>query len=302
MSQVFPERLKHLRLEQQMTQKAIADALGIGQTTVANYEKGVRLPDLAMIARIADYFAVSVDYLLGREHKRKQAMYRSNELTAVHDQYHSFDDYMEALLSIDKPHLQTIITALFEEGIDLGDFYHNYVARALYQTGDLWEQGDLAVWKEHYISEILLEHIAMMKGRLQPELYDIPPVLALVPSGTHTIGLRIISNLLEAKGFPVIYLGSNVPADNVLAVLELHRCETILMSVTMPYDINATKHLIETIRHGRGENSPRILIGGQGFRFLDDPVQECGADALCDDVADIMSQLTAASGIKQNED
>lgn len=57
--------LKQLRKEKGISQKSFADAINVGQSTVANWENGVREPDTATIARIAKYFGVSVDYLLG---------------------------------------------------------------------------------------------------------------------------------------------------------------------------------------------------------------------------------------------
>lgn len=64
---MFGERLRQLRLEQGMSsQQALAEALGVSQSTVANWEGGRREPGFALTERIADYFQVTVDYLLGR--------------------------------------------------------------------------------------------------------------------------------------------------------------------------------------------------------------------------------------------
>ena len=59
-------QLKRLRLEKRISQKEMANALEIGQTTVANYEADIRQPNLEKLAQIADFFNVSVDELLGR--------------------------------------------------------------------------------------------------------------------------------------------------------------------------------------------------------------------------------------------
>lgn len=64
---MFGERLRQLRREQGMhSQQALAQALGVSQSTVANWEGGRREPDFALTQKIADYFQVTVDYLLGR--------------------------------------------------------------------------------------------------------------------------------------------------------------------------------------------------------------------------------------------
>ena len=59
-------RLKELRLARKMTQQRLAMELSMSQNTVSRYENGEREPGLAELIRIADYFDVSVDYLLER--------------------------------------------------------------------------------------------------------------------------------------------------------------------------------------------------------------------------------------------
>ena len=62
---IFSENFKKLRKERQITQQVVADYLGITRQAIAAYEKGKREPNLNMIVRIAEFFEVSVDYLLG---------------------------------------------------------------------------------------------------------------------------------------------------------------------------------------------------------------------------------------------
>lgn len=59
------KRLKELREERNLTQKQVADALKINSVTYLHYEKSQREPPLLLLAEMAAYFNVSVDYLLG---------------------------------------------------------------------------------------------------------------------------------------------------------------------------------------------------------------------------------------------
>ena len=60
------ERLKLLRLQKGVTQRAIANGVGIGEGTVQKFEYGKAKPKLDTLLRLADFFNVSTDYLLGR--------------------------------------------------------------------------------------------------------------------------------------------------------------------------------------------------------------------------------------------
>ena len=60
------ERLKILRMEQKPTQRAIAKAIGITEVSYQRYEYGTVRPSLDVLIALADYFDVSLDYLVGR--------------------------------------------------------------------------------------------------------------------------------------------------------------------------------------------------------------------------------------------
>lgn len=60
------DALKILREKSGNTQQEMADILKIDRITYHRYEKGIREPSLEVLIRIADYFDVSIDYLLGR--------------------------------------------------------------------------------------------------------------------------------------------------------------------------------------------------------------------------------------------
>lgn len=60
-----------LRLEKNLPQKAIAEYLNVSVATVSNYEVDRHLPDVNTLAKLADFYDVSVDYLIGRTKSRR---------------------------------------------------------------------------------------------------------------------------------------------------------------------------------------------------------------------------------------
>lgn len=63
---VFSANLKKLRIAHGMTQGDMAKILNISRSCIANYESEKRQPDYGMLKIIADYFNVSIDFLVGR--------------------------------------------------------------------------------------------------------------------------------------------------------------------------------------------------------------------------------------------
>lgn len=76
-------RLKELREGLNLLQKELADKLNLTQQTISLYESNKREPDFEIVEKIADFFDVSVDYLLGRTQQRK--LYDIETIAAHHD-------------------------------------------------------------------------------------------------------------------------------------------------------------------------------------------------------------------------
>ena len=60
------ENIRSLRIDNGLTQKQVAQLLGISQNTYSQYEVGVLNYPVDAIVKLADYYGVSTDYLLGR--------------------------------------------------------------------------------------------------------------------------------------------------------------------------------------------------------------------------------------------
>ena len=66
----FAARLRELRTEHQISQKDLAERLGISDRAYRYYEEGKRYPDFQGLLMLADCFRVSLDYLVGRSNER----------------------------------------------------------------------------------------------------------------------------------------------------------------------------------------------------------------------------------------
>ena len=67
----FADRLRSLRKENNITQQELANKFFITKSAVSKYENGVNTPENKLLQELANYFNVSVDYLLGRSDNRK---------------------------------------------------------------------------------------------------------------------------------------------------------------------------------------------------------------------------------------
>lgn len=69
---MFAERLKELRKEAHLTQIELAKRLGIGQSSYADWERGKKNPTQENLIKIAQFFNVPLDYLVGNSDKKDE--------------------------------------------------------------------------------------------------------------------------------------------------------------------------------------------------------------------------------------
>jgi transcriptional regulator with XRE-family HTH domain len=71
----FNDRLVQLRKEKRLLQADMAKKIGVARATYGAYEQGTRQPDFETLQRIAKFFEVSTDFLLGNSVEGKQTIY-----------------------------------------------------------------------------------------------------------------------------------------------------------------------------------------------------------------------------------
>lgn len=63
---MYFQRIRDMREDADLTQEQVARILGIAQTVYSRYERGVQTIPLSLLIQLADYYHVSLDYLVGR--------------------------------------------------------------------------------------------------------------------------------------------------------------------------------------------------------------------------------------------
>jgi len=71
---MFATRFKNLRQSKGLNQVQLAERLGVKKQSISNWENDNIMPSIEMLMRIADFFHVSTDYLLGRDVQETEAV------------------------------------------------------------------------------------------------------------------------------------------------------------------------------------------------------------------------------------
>lgn len=100
-------RIKELRAEQNLSLRELASHLGIAYTSLGKYERNEQQPSFETLEKIADYFHVSIDYLLGRsDYRTFDDKVFDTDITSLRDAFNN----APALV---KSHFTSIIDSVF---------------------------------------------------------------------------------------------------------------------------------------------------------------------------------------------
>lgn len=105
---VFSKRLRALREEKQLSQDALAEKLGISRGSISFYENGTRTPDIEVFCRIASFFNVSLNYLMGLANAGKP------ENEEISEQIGLSDKAIDILKSKKNSNLPLFVNSLIE--------------------------------------------------------------------------------------------------------------------------------------------------------------------------------------------
>ncbi len=96
----FARILQDLREDRDISRKDLALALNISVSTLGMYEQGRREPNIDMLIKMADYFDVSIDFLVGRSFKNEnnellvEALHIKNKIDKLPQGYKNIIDFM----------------------------------------------------------------------------------------------------------------------------------------------------------------------------------------------------------------
>ena len=115
MNEDFPRIVTLLRKERGLSQKQAALELGVSQALLSHYEKGIRECGLAFVVKVADYYNVSCDYLLGRTADRHGATLKLDDVSEQpQENDKQSSSKTTAMIKLNKRLVMNLISILFD--------------------------------------------------------------------------------------------------------------------------------------------------------------------------------------------
>lgn len=147
------------------------------------------------------------------------------------------------------------------------DLYEEILKDSLYKVGLLWELNKISVATEHLATAItegiLNEYFEQI---ISPKRYNKKVVLTCVENEEHQVGIKMVADVFEMKGWESFFLGTGIPINELIRYI--HEVNPDLLAISLSVYFNYSS-LIAMLNQLRNEfPSLSIIIGGQAFAQL----------------------------------
>ena len=157
--------------------------------------------------------------------------------------------------------LYRIASNLMDEGVAFDTLLFDYLMETERSVGHRWAQGDYLIPEEHAVTAAIETVISLLTGMFdQPE--DGPLVVIATAQGDdHSLPARAISAHLLFQGYRTIFLGADIPGEQLTEFLEAEEPVALVLSVAMSTHLLGARSVVEAA-HAAGVP---VLVGGKAF-------------------------------------
>ncbi|MFW6035305.1 MAG: helix-turn-helix domain-containing protein [Halothermotrichaceae bacterium] len=279
----FAVRLKKLRKEKELRQTDLAQKLGVAQTTIANYEQNSRFPNQELLIKIANFFNISIDYLLGRsDYLNEQEKKDDNHQSHSPQLLPAAEKYLNMLLRGNERQAYSVVTNQIQNKNNLEDIYIDIFEPSLKKIGYLWVTNKINVAEEHYFTNKTRQIMSTLYSHFPKLRENNKTMLGVCAHGElHELGLRIVVDFFKLDGWKTYYLGNNTPTDSLINIIKNNKINILAISGTINNSINTTKSMITTLRSEFNKKDLKIIVGGKAFG-QENHWKETGADGYAE--------------------
>lgn len=154
--------------------------------------------------------------------------------------------------------------------------------------GEMWQRREISVAQEHLASAII--HQLLVREFVSAPFADPVPrsvLLACVANNHHQLGLRILADAFELKGWSVQFLGADTPTADLVRQVVNTRPDLVALSLSLGRQIPVLKDVVARIRERLGPESPRIIAGGPGLAGLGFLCSRFGLDSCYPNITSV---------------
>ncbi len=174
-------------------------------------------------------------------------------------------DLLDALLAFQEAGAESLLSEAFALH-PVEKVAEEIVAPVLVEIGERWHRGEASVVQEHFATAILRHRLTAMFQAYDQPLRGPLAITGAAPSEWHDVGILLVSLALRRHGWRVIYLGQNVPAEELHQEIVRLRPDIVCLSASTREAAGELAELYRAVSNQPGAR-PRLVFGGRAFNL-----------------------------------
>jgi len=200
---------------------------------------------------------------------------------------------LRAVAELNREHLEQLLadaTLAFSRPV----LRQQLLAPLLHAIGERWQSGEFRIMHEHLASAIVRSHLAALRdGALVPA--SAPLLIITTPAGQlHEFGALLAATAALECGWDVIYLGPNLPAEEIAAATQIKQATAVGLSIIYPGHDARLHDELRNLRRYLGLDVA-ILVGGRAAKTYREVFAEIDAREV-EDLSELSRELAALIG------
>lgn len=205
---------------------------------------------------------------------------------------------LTALLSGDEKNVGQLFDDLLDSGASIQELYVHLITSVQCSIGELWLNGDVSIAQEHRATQILTDQLARIRLRsASRKSLGLRAVICSLEGDFHSLGGRMVSDLLINDGWEVHFLGANTPDQELINYSKKVNANLVGISVSNSSFVVKVRETVDKIKKEIPE--VKTIVGGRGIMKQDDSMQ-IGADAVVTNPADSVIEARKVVGANSN--
>jgi len=205
--------------------------------------------------------------------------------------------YLEKALDGDVAGAVGQVLEATRNGLELRSAYVDVLLAAQREIGRLWHLAQVSTAEEHMVSFTTQRAMAVLSSSAGPvPANGRTAIVAAVATNAHDIGLRAVADLYHLAGWKSIFLGADVPMDDLPGVINYFQADLLLLGATLSTQLPRVQQTIAAVRE-RAQQPVKVVVGGAAFDEAADVWQKVGADAYAariDEAVSLGARLVGA--------
>ena len=193
-----------------------------------------------------------------------------------------------------------VIDRALGRGVGRVELYLDVLAPAQVEIGELWHEGRVNTAQEHLATTITLGIMdSLRQGMKTPTGLGVRAVVTPVEGDQHSVGARMIADLLAMDGWEVDFLGTGTPAADLGEFVRHRNVDLVAISATMPEllpNVRAATDVICRVESPR----PKIMLGGGALLSTSHELDALGCDAVVGNTLEAVSEARRLVGLTED--